>query len=155
MLARLFPRQIGNAFHGSRIALWLLGVLLFVQSGISAVSILNGYSAASQADGIPLERFSAEGAATVVALFGLLGVSQLMLRLLGVLALVRYRAAVPLVYLTMVLELVARRLVLVAEPIVRRQESGGGAGFPINLVMLLVSVAGLGLALWPSRSPQT
>ena len=96
MFNQILPRQVDNTYRGYKVALWLFGLLVFMKAGISLGSIFNGYTAASSADGIPLDTFTPAGARAVVSLFALLGLSQLMICLLCVLVLVRYRAMVPL-----------------------------------------------------------
>ena len=78
---------------------------------MSVNSILNGRLVASSADGIPLDTFTAAGAQTVVSLFAILGLSQLLICLIGILVLVRYRALVPLLFSLLLLEYGGRRLI--------------------------------------------
>jgi hypothetical protein len=56
---------------------------VLMKGAISLGSIFNGYDAASSADGIPLATFTPTAAETVVTLFALLGLSQLMPPLLS------------------------------------------------------------------------
>lgn len=141
---QLLPPRVDNTYRGSRLALWLFGLLLFMRSAMSLNAIVNGAAVASSADGIPLDRFTAAGAQTVVALFALLGLSHFMLCLLGVLVLVRYRGLVPLVFVLFLLEYLARRLVLQVVPIAR---IGTPPGVYVNLALLAVTIVGLALSL--------
>ena len=54
MLARLFPSPSNFAYTGSRVSLWLLGLVLLLKLAIALGGIFNGHYAASVADGIPL-----------------------------------------------------------------------------------------------------
>ena len=72
MLKRLLPERIDNAYHGYKVALWLFGLLVFMKMAISVNSIVNGYSVASTADGIPLDTFTPAAAQSIVTLFALL-----------------------------------------------------------------------------------
>ncbi len=112
MLNRLFPRQADNCFEGHRAALWLLGLFVALKLVVSINSILNTASVAAGADGFPLESYGGDGARAVLMLFALDAVGQLMLALIGLAALVRYRAMVPFIYLLAVLEQVGRRAVI-------------------------------------------
>jgi hypothetical protein len=145
MIARLLPRQADNTYCGHKAALWLLVLFLLMKVGIAVVSIFNGHDAASSADGIPLDTFTPAGAHAVVTLFALLGIAILMMCLMSILVLVRYRALVPLMFSIFILEHLSRKLALLLLPIERE---GGSSGSMVNLVILVILVAGLGLSLW-------
>jgi hypothetical protein len=149
MLDQLLPQRFDNAYRGHKLALWLFGLLVLVKVAISLGSIFNGYEAASSADGIPLETFTPAGVQAVVTLFALLGLVHLMLLLLCVLALVRYRAMIPLMFAVLLLEYLARRLILLLMPIA---STGKPPGLFINLALLAVMIGGLLLSLWNRES---
>src|SRR5438034_4863438 len=98
MFNQILPRQVDNTYRGRKLALWLFGLLVLMKAGISLGTIFNGYTAAGSADGIPLDTFTPAGARAVVSLFALWGLSQLMICLLCVSVLVRYRAMVPFTF---------------------------------------------------------
>ncbi len=145
VLERLLPRRLDNTYGGRRLALWILAAVVIVKTGIALGTIFNGRTAAQSADGIPLESFGAAGAQAVVALFAAWGVGQLVLSALGILALARYRAMVPLVFALILLEHLARRISFIVQPIVR---TGTPPGLWINLTLLALMTVGLALALW-------
>src|SRR5262245_47368614 len=109
MLERVFPSAGDFTYRGSRIALWLFGLVLFVKLGIALVAIFNGHYAATVADGIPIDSYTPEGAQAFLLLFASLGLSQLMLAAFGVLLLAKYRALVPLFLLLLLVEYIARK----------------------------------------------
>ena len=152
MLERIFPRQIDNSYRGHRLGLWLLGLFVASKLIMSTNSILNTRVVAMGADGIPLDSYGAGGAETVIRLFSLLAVGQFVLALLGLLALVRYRAMVPLVFLLLLADHLGRRVVGMIHPV----ESAGGppAGLYITLALLAVLIAGLGLSLLKEAKPR-
>ena len=96
------------------------------------------------ADGIPLDSFGADGAQAVLALFAIWGLSQLVLSVLGVLALIRYRAMIPFMFFLYLVEHLARRWILLVKPIVR---TGTPTGMYINLALLAGMVVGMALSL--------
>ena len=116
---------------------------------MSLNSIFNGRVVVSSADGVPLDTFTPSGARTVVSLFALLGLSNLVIALLGILVLVRYRALVPLMFAVLLLHHLGRILVLRALPIDR---VGTPPGFAINLGLLALTVVGLALSLRTRRA---
>jgi hypothetical protein len=69
MLDTLLPRQLDNTYRGSRLALWLFGLVVALKGTQSLAIILNGYRTAKGADGIPLDSFTPAVAQTVVAVF--------------------------------------------------------------------------------------
>jgi len=149
MIDRILPQRIDNTHRGHPLALWLFIPVVVLKTGIALGTMFNGRDAAQSADGIPLDRFGPGGAETVVALFAIWGLSQLVLSLLSVLALIRYRAMIPLLYVVLLLEHLARRWVLLAKPI---PGTGTPPGVYINLVLLALMIAGLALSLRAERS---
>ena len=145
MLNTLLPEQIDNTYNGHKLALWLFALLLLMKVGISLATIFNGNAAASSADGIPLDTFTPAGARTVVSLFALWGLSQLMICLLCILVLLRYRAVIPFMFAMLLVEQVSRRVILRIMPIAT---TGASSGSTINLVLLAIMVIGLVLSLW-------
>jgi hypothetical protein len=145
MLNLLLPRRIDNTFRGHALALWLFVPVVVFKTGIALGAIFNGRAAAQSADGIPLDTFGVTGAEAVVALFALWGLSQLAFTALGVLALTRYRAMIPLMFVLLLLEHLARRWILLVKPIIR---TGTPPGSSINIVLLGLMIAGLALSLW-------
>jgi len=146
LLRRLFPRQIDNNFRGRRLGLWLFGVFVFVKLLQGAESVIDSYATATNADGIPLQDYGAAAAQTMVSMFALLGLNLLILPLMGLLALVLYRAMIPLIYFMMLLLYLAGRAVQLAHPIAR----AGGVqpiGFYVNLILLAILLMGFALSL--------
>jgi hypothetical protein len=144
MLERLLPSAADFTYRGSRIALWLLGLVLLLKIAIALGAIFNGHYAATVADGIPIDSYTPQGAQAFLALFALLGLSQFMLGALGVVLLLRYRALVPLFLLVLLIEYIARKGVAAYMPIVRTGQAPGGAiNWAIFGVMALAFILSL------------
>ncbi len=152
MLRQLLPQRIDNRYRGHRLALWLLAVLVLMKGGIGLGTIFNGHSAAASADGIPLDTFTPAGEQAFISLFAAWGLSQLILNLIGLLVLVRYRAMVPFMFALLLLEHLSRKLIFLVLPIAR---TGTPPGFFINLVLIAMMVVGLVLSLWTRDDFQT
>ncbi len=150
MLGRLFPNQFDNRFEGQRAALWLLGLLLLLRLVMSLNSIVNTEQVAAGADKFPLASYGADGAQAVLMLFALHALAELILAVVGIGALVRYRAMVPFVFLLLTAEHVGRRLIVAAWAIGRSAPTN--AAHVINYGMLALVVTGLVLALIPARN---
>jgi len=144
MFDQLFPQRVDNTYRGYKLALWLFALVVLMKVAMSLNSIFNGYTVATSADGIPLDTFTSAGAQTVVSLFALLGNSWLMICLLCILVLARYRSMIPLMFALLLLEHLSRKLILQFLPMVR---TGTPPGFYVNLVLLAVMIVGLALSL--------
>ena len=145
ILHQILPPQLDNTYRGRRLALWLFLPVLLMKTGIALGTIFNGRNAAQSADGIPLDRFGPGGAEAVVALFAIWGLAQLLFSVFGVLALVRYRAMIPLMFVLLLAEHLARKGILLVKPIAT---TGTHPGSYINLALLAVMFLGLALSLW-------
>ena len=153
LLGRLWPKQLDNRFEGHRAALWLLGLYVAVKLAMSLNSIFNTAAVAGGADGIQLGSFGAAAAREVLTLFALVGLGQLALVLLAAVALIRYRAMVPLMFLTLLGEGVARRIIVQSfEP---ARTAAGSGGFWINIGLLALLALGLVLSLIPRKNNPT
>lgn len=147
----LLPPRADNAYRGHRLALVLLAALLLMKLAIALGSIFNGRTAATSADGIPIDSYTPAGATTVLSLFGMLGVANVVIALVGAVVLARYRTLVPLVFGLLLVQQASRYLVLQMHPIAR---TGTPPGTTINVVLLAAIAVGLALALWPRRVPR-
>lgn len=144
MFNQLFPQRIDNTYRGHKLALWLFGLLVLMKTAMSVNSIFLGHKIATSADGIPLDTFPPAAAQTVLALFAIWGLAHVMICLLCVLVLVRYRALIPFMFLFLLLEHLGRKLLLQFIPIVR---TGTPPGSYVNLALLAVMIVGLALSL--------
>jgi hypothetical protein len=149
MRSQLLPRQVDNTYRGYRLGIWLFVLLVVIKVAMGLNSMFNGYSVASSADGIPLDTFTPDAAQTVVALFAIWGLSHVVFAILCLVVLGRYRSLIPLMFALLLVEQLSRRLILSFLPIAR---SGTPPGFFVNVVLLAVTVVGLGLSL---RKPST
>lgn len=144
MFARLFPPIIDNSYRGSKIALWLLGLVVGLKATQSFAIIFNGRYTATGADGIPLDTYPAAAAQTIVALFALLSLWRLLVCSVGVVVLLRYRAAVPLMLALFLAQYLVNQLLLQFIPLVH---VGTPPGPIINLVLAVLTLVGLVLSL--------
>ncbi|HEX8644493.1 MAG TPA: hypothetical protein VF702_11340 [Allosphingosinicella sp.] len=146
MLDRLFPARLDNeGYRGSAAALWALGLLLALKAVMGVNGTLNARSVATGADGIRLDGLPGGAAETVLQLFRALSLGQLPLVLIGLAALLRWRAMVPFVYLVLIAEQLARRLLAIAAA---RPMDWTSPGAWINLGLLALLLAGFALSLW-------
>lgn len=157
ILNRLFPKQVDNRFDGYRAALWLLGLYVALKLAMGVNSILNTATVAAGADGIPLDSFGPAAARQVLVLFALTSLGQLVLALVALAVLIRYRAMVPFIYLVLIGESLARRLIVQSYDVARPESTP--VGWYINMGLIALLAIGLLLSLMPrperKRSPAT
>jgi hypothetical protein len=147
MLSRIFPNQFDNASYGGhRFGIWLFVPVLMVELAIGLNSIINTRFVATSADGIPLDSYDAAGAAAVVSLFALLGLSRALIGLTGLMALIRYRAMIPFMYLLLLALQFGTKALVFLHPIAPSGPSGG-IGSVFILGVTIVMLAGFGLSL--------
>lgn len=144
MFSQFLPERIDNAYRGHRLALWLFGAVVLMKTSIGLGTIFNGRTAAISADAIPLDTFPPAAAQAFLSVFAIWGFAQVMLGLLCMLALVRYRALVPFLFALLLLEHLGRKLILFVLPIAK---TGTPPGLFINLALVAVMILGLVLAL--------
>src|SRR5256714_13120849 len=145
MFDKLLPQPIDNRYSVSKIALWLFGLIVFVQILQSVMVIVNGYSTAQSADGIPLENYPAAAAQTILAIFMVSSLRRLIISLICAVVLFRYRSAVPLMFVVLGLSYLGGQVIFQFVPIVR---VGTPPGVIMNLIMFGLTIIGLALSLW-------
>ena len=149
MFGRIFPKQIDNTYQGYKTAIVVLSVIALVKAVQGVESVINTRNVLANADGIDLERFSTSGAATVVALFALLGLNGLVLPLQSLIVLIRYRAMIPLMFVFFLTVQIGSRTLLLLNPIERSTTMP--IGFVVNLVILVTTLIGFALAVSTPR----
>lgn len=148
ILARLLPKTITNVFPGQKIALWLFVPLTAVTLWRSQHHIFAADGGAQSIATIPLDSYTEAGANTVITIFALWGLSQLVFGLLGLIALIRYRAMIPMLYLFFILEYAVRVGIAHFKPI---ELTGTAPGGVVNIPFVVVGTILLALSLWPPK----
>jgi hypothetical protein len=116
MLKRIFPERFDNDFRGARPALWLFAALLFLRGMMGFNSIFFTRFVATSADGLDFTSYGPKGTDAVISLYGLLGVAMVLLSLIGVVALVRYRSMIPFLYLVLLIQQIAGKALGLLHP---------------------------------------
>lgn len=154
MLTRLFPKSFVNRFEGHGLALWMLGALIALNLLVSINSIVNTQSVVVSADRFPLDDYGIFGAQAVLMLFASSALGRLMLALIALLALIRYRAMVPLVYLLLLVEYAGRRMIIAAYDVERVPSVSAetiSVGSYLNTIWITLMLAGFALSFWPRK----
>ena len=152
MLNRIFPKQADNSYRGHWLGILLLAVVAFMKGSQGVVSVFDTRNAVTTADGIPLDSYGAAAGETVIALTALGGFGLLVIALLGVVVLIRYRAMIPFMFLVQLIVQLGGRVLLEVNPIARSAETSMGfaghpVGFWLNLAILAVTLVGFVLSV--------
>ncbi len=157
MLAKIFPKVFDNRRRGHWLALILLAPIALVKLAMGVNSVINTRFVAETVDGIPLEKYAGGGADAVLSFFAVWGLGQILLASQGFVALIRYRAMVPFVYLLMILEQTGRKAIFMARPIFDFSgpalEAGRVSPITINLILLSALFVGFLLSLYGKSDP--
>ncbi len=144
VLTRLFPEHPGNDYRGSRLALWLFLPIAFMKIAISMLHIFSADGGAQSISTIPLDSYSVGAAQNIIGVFARMGLEQLLLGIVFVVVLLRYRVMLPLMYTITVAHDLAIEAIARFKPLALAGTSG--ARVPALLLMAL-AIAGLILSL--------
>ena len=144
MLETLFPRRAANEFHGAPLAGWALAAMTLLTLGRSAAHVALPDGGAQSIATIPVDDFTANGAAALIHVFSEWGLSQLLFGLVYVIVLLRYRCLIPLMWLFILVEYAGRLLLGFAKPVELSGTAPGAVGnylfIPLALIMLVLAL---------------
>lgn len=153
MLNRIFPKQLDNNYRGRWLAIWIFGAIMFAKAGQGVETIVKTRETATGPDGTSLDGLTAAGVDTVLQLFAVLGLYTLVLPLIGVVVLIRYRAMIPFMYVMLLILYVSNRVLHDVHPSFAGETQSYGVY--INLTIFAVTVLGFVLSLTNrAASPQ-
>jgi hypothetical protein len=160
MLNRLFPKQFDNAYRGHVLALWLFVPLALIKllMGFNVSGMnpwIDNHEIATAVDQIPLDSYGADAASAFLFMFASWGLVLFVLGLFALVALVRYRAMVPLFYVLLTLEQFGRYYINTLHPIARAVKSTTVSPATLfNWGLMAALGLGLILAFWPHSHAQ-
>lgn len=144
MVEKLLPESLDNTYRGYRAALWLFGLVAGVKIVQSLAVIFGGYGTAKAADGIPVDTYTPEAAQQMVALFAQGSLWRLTFGLFCGLVLIRYRSAVSLMLMLLLLNYLGSQLIFQFVPLAR---TGTPPGPYVNYGLFALTIVGLLLSL--------
>ncbi|MCX5481607.1 hypothetical protein OSH08_21595 [Kaistia geumhonensis] len=104
----ILPPQIDNRFPGRRLVVAVFALITAMTIGRSLVHMFAPDGGAQSVAHIPLDTYPAAASNAVVFLFSFWGLSQLMMGLVYIVALLRYRALIPLLLVLIFVEYAGR-----------------------------------------------
>jgi hypothetical protein len=151
MINRILPAAVDNQYRGHGIALYFFYLITLVTIVRSCIHIFAQDGGAQSIATIPLERYTQGAGETIIFVFGLWGIAQLMMGLLYLLVAVRYRSLISLMYLFVFLEWSSR----LALSLFKTVETAGTAPAAVAQLVLVVAVPLLfGLSVWRPAANQ-
>lgn len=144
----ILPKTIDNRLQGSQVPVYVLTVIAIVSFARSCIHLFAPDGGAASIAGMDLSA----GAAGIIFGFALWGSSQLLMALVQLLAVARYRALVPLMYIFLMLEVILRQLAGKLHPVSFAHTPPGAVG---NWVMLPLAMLMLGITFWSVSKPKT
>ncbi len=148
MTNRLLPPRASNDAREPPVVVAVFALVTILTLARSLVHLLAPDGGAQSVATVPLGTFGENGAATVVHLFALWGLSQLVVALVYLAVLARYRALIPLMFALMVVEYAGRLVLTFAKPFELAGTAPGAIGnwamLPLAAAMLALSLRGRG-----------
>jgi hypothetical protein len=148
MFDYVLPSSIDNTYRGHRLAFVPFVLLVLLKFTIGVNSIFNGYDVMTTADGVPLATFPPAAVQSLVSLWALLGLAHVVIALLCLLVLIRYRGMLPFMFILLLFQNLGGQLISHFLPLVR---VGAPPASIVNLTLLSLMIVGLGLSLWSRR----
>jgi hypothetical protein len=142
ILETLLPAKIDNGIRGSKIPLYIFTLYAILSLVRSCIHVFTPDGGAGSIAGMDLSVAGADG---IIFAFALWGSSQLLLAIIQLLVVIRYRSLVPFMWLMLILEILLRELVGKMKPVTFAHTPPGAVG---NQILLPLAALMLGLSLW-------
>ena len=144
----LLPPIIDNTYQGKAISLIVFIPLTMVTVARSLIHIFSKDGGAQSIATIPLTSYSFEASQAVITMFALWGLSQLLLAMVFLITILKYRSLLPLMYLIVFIEYIGRHIIMTLLPI---ETLGNAPGSIINLIIAPIAFILMLLAM-PMRT---
>jgi hypothetical protein len=138
------PDVIDNQFHGFKIAQYAFLILTIATLARSLIHVFSPDGGAQSIATIPLSSYPADAAATVILIFSLWGLSQLLMGVVYLVVFFKYRSLIPAMYVLMIVEYAMRIVIGQMKPIVTSGTAPGSIGnwvmVPVCIILLVLSL---------------
>ena len=145
---KLLPVVVDNQFRGIKLSQYAFLLITAATIVRSLIHVLAPDGGAQSIATIPLESYSPQAAATVILMFSLWGLSQLLMGFVYLGVYLKYKSLIPMMYLLLTVEYAMRIVIGQMKPIVTSGTAPGSIG---NWIMVPVCVVLLALSLIQSR----
>lgn len=142
---------VRTSYSGPKWVLYIWWVITLVTLGRSIVHIVLPDGGAMSIASIPLDQYSFEAQETIIAMFALWGLSQLLVGMVYVVVLVRQQSWIPFISLLLVIEYAFRIGLGFVKTVVTVNTAPGVIG---NLPLLLIGIILFTASIW-NRLPSS
>ncbi len=145
MLDNVFPQPADDHYSGHKLAKWLLFFYTVKSFVAGSVHMLASDGGAQSIASITLDEFTQGGADSVVTIFGLWGMEQVVIGIVGAIVLWRYKSLIPMMAMIYAIEYLGRFAHDLYTPGVQSANTPPGAVadyvlVPLALVMFVLSL---------------
>jgi hypothetical protein len=145
----IFPSIIDNSFYGGRIPLYVFCIITIITLWRSQHHLFSSDGGAQSIATIPLHTFSESAQLAVIGVFSLWGLSQLIIALVYLIASIRYKSLIPLLYVLMIVEYFIRAFYIGNfKPIPLEGTAPGGL---LNVPVIIIAMVMLSLIFYNSH----
>lgn len=142
---KLLPVVINNEYKGNKIAkLVFLGITVLTVAR-SLIHVFTPDGGAQTIATIPLDTYTQAGAESVIMIFSLWGLSQLLMGVVYSFVYLRYKSLIPAMYVLLITEYIMRIAIGMMKPIETVGTAPGGVGnwivVPLCIIMLVLSLS--------------
>ncbi len=138
---QLLPKQVDNSFQGYKFTLYFFYLLILVTIVRSCIHIFFPDGGANIIASIDV---SVDGGNTIISIFALWGLSQLLFGVFYVIVALRYRSLIPLMFVFILVEYSIRIIVGIFKPVETTRVAPGAIGnlilVPLSLILLIFSL---------------
>lgn len=139
----LFPAQASNDYRGYKTAILFLVAAIATRLAMAYAALLDTLFMLKDADSIPIDNWSQDAQRAFLLLTKLLGLDHLLLTLVAVVILIRWRNLIPFAFVLLLAEQLGRFAIKLANPIAHT----GISFLPINPNLVIIAALLIGLAL--------
>lgn len=145
----MFPAQANNDYRGYRSAILLLLAAIALRLTMAYAGLFDTHGMVQDADSIPIDSWAPTIASTFLYITKLLAFDHLLLTVVAIVILIRWRSLIPFAFLLLLTEQLGRFALKLANPIART----GVSYVPVdpNLVIIAALLIGLALSLSKPR----
>jgi hypothetical protein len=140
----ILPKSIYNTYSGNVIARVFLYLIILFTMVRSLIHIFAPDGGAMNIATIPLNTYPSAATNTVIYLFGVWGLSQLMMGAIYLIVALKYRSLIPLMYIFIIAEYGMRIFIGHMKPIITVGTAPGVIGnyvlVPLGIIMFLLSI---------------
>ncbi len=141
---KVLPKEFNDNYTGRKISLYFFYLFTIMTLVRSLIHMFAPDGGAQSIATIPLDTFTDEGANTVILVFSLWGLSQLIMGIFYVIVSWKYKSLIPLMYIFIFLEYVMRFLLGIFKPIETTGTAPGGVVnyvfIPLAVILFLLSI---------------